>query len=114
MDHKIIVPVKVGEKLKFPLHKTVLLFMSSGKIYSCKIIYAGKDFIKVNNVQERTIDKENRVKYIDLQLPDHTIFSRDKIEGYNPNETILDQSKKKSNACRLVDIKSRKGNKTHV
>ena len=107
MPNKIIVPVKIGEKLKFPLHKIVLLFMTSGKIYSCRIIYAGKDFIKVNNVQERIIDQNNKVKYIDLQLPENTIFNRNKIEGYSPNEHNFTESDK--DKCKLVSIKTKKG-----
>lgn len=103
---KIIVPVKSTEKLKFPLHKPVLLIMTSGKIYNCRIKFAGKDFIKVTDLQERIIDENNEVKYIDLQLPDVTIFSRDKINGYNPNITTNDTKKKQN---KLISIKHRKG-----
>ncbi len=101
---KIIVPVNSGEKLKFPLQKTVLLFMSSGKIYSCRIKFAGKDFIKVSNVQERKVDKNGKVNYIDLQLQEDTIFSRNKIEGYNPNT----KEEKSKNDIKIVRMKDRK------
>ena len=109
MDNKIIVPVKIGQKLKFPLHKSVLLFMSSGKIYSCCIVFAGKDFVKVNKIQERIIDENKCVKYIDLQLPDYTIFSRDKIEGYSPNEYKTPQNS--SAKVRLIKTNSKGCNK---
>ena len=106
MSRKIIVPIKSNAMLKFPLHKPVLLFMSSGKIYSCRIIYAGKDFIKVDNVQERIIKEEREVRYIDLQLSEPTIFRRTKIEGYNSNDCDI-KNQSKSN-IKLIDIKTKK------
>jgi hypothetical protein len=78
--------------------------MSSGKIYRCRIKYAGKDFIKATNVQERIIDKNDEVRYIDLQLPGDTIFSRNKIEGYNP----IDKKQSKKTDVRVVRLKDRK------
>lgn len=80
---KCIVPVNTGEQLKFPLHKPLLLFMHNGKIYCCKIIYAGKDFVTVVQLQERIITKEGKILYIDLMIVQDTVFKRNRIDGYS-------------------------------
>lgn len=83
MDTKCIVPVNTGERLKFPLHKPLLLFMLNGKILCCKIIYAGRDFITVTDVQERKITDEGKILYIDLCLQNDVLFKRNRVDGYS-------------------------------
>lgn len=80
---KCIVPVNTGEQLKFPLHKPLLLFMHNGKIYCCKIKYAGKDFVTVIQLQERTITNTGKILYTDLLILQDTVFKRNRIDGYS-------------------------------
>lgn len=83
MDSKCIVPVNTGERLKFPLHKPLLLFMLNGKILCCKIKYAGRDFVTVTDVQERKITDEGKILYIDLYLQNDIVFKRNRVDGYS-------------------------------
>lgn len=81
--NKCIIPVNTGEQLKFPLHKPLLLFMNNGKIYCCKIKYAGKDFVTVIDVQERKVTDSSKLIYIDLFITNDVVFKRNRIDGYS-------------------------------
>jgi hypothetical protein len=83
MDSKCIVPIDTGERLKFPLHKPILLFMLNGKILCCKIIYAGRDFVTVTDVQERKITDSGKIMYVDLYLQNDVVFKRNRVDGYS-------------------------------
>lgn len=83
MDSKCIVPVNTGERLKFPLHKPLLLFMLNGKILCCKIIYAGRDFVTVTDVQERKVTDDGKILYVDLFLQNNVVFKRNRVDGYS-------------------------------
>jgi hypothetical protein len=96
MDSKCIVPINTGEKLKFPLHKPILLFMLNGKVLCCKIIYAGKDFVTVTDVQERKIT--GKILYSDLYLQNDIVFKRNRIDGYSLLEEREVDLKRKSDA----------------
>jgi hypothetical protein len=98
MDSKCIVPINTGEKLKFPLHKPILLFMLNGKVLCCKIIYAGKDFVTVTDVQERKITDEGKILYSDLYLQNDIVFKRNRIDGYSLLEEREVDLKRKSDA----------------
>jgi len=100
MESKCIVPVNTGEKLKFPLHKPLLLFMLNGKILCCRIIYAGKDFITVKDIQERII-ADGKIIYVDLLLQNEVIFKRNRIDGYS----ILEEVKFKDNREEPIVLK---------
>ena len=83
---KHIVPVNVGEDLKYPLNKPLLLFMHNSKIYYCRVIYAGKDFLSLVDLQERIVRKDGRVVYIDLKIETKITWKKNRVDGYSPLE----------------------------
>lgn len=101
--NRSIIPVNTGEQLKFPLHRPLLLFMLNGKIYCCKIIYAGKDFVKVVDIQERKIINE-KIIFEDLLIMNETIFKRNRIDGYSPLEEDHYIKPRKRTPAKIVPI----------
>jgi hypothetical protein len=98
-----IIPVNTGEQLKFPLHKPLLLFMNNGKIYCCKIKYAGKDFVTVIDIQERKIIESTKLIYIDLLINNDIVFKRNRIDGYSLLEND-EYSKNKNVSAKIVNL----------
>ena len=106
---KCIVPVNTGEQLKFPLHKPLLLFMHNGKIYCCKIKYAGKDFITVIDVQERKITNNGKLIYVDLLIMNDIVFKRNRIDGYSLLEENEYIQYKDHRIAKIVPLTNKRG-----
>jgi len=94
MTNRFLVPINTGEQLKFPLHRPLLLFMLNGKIYRCNIVFAGKDFITVNTLHERTITESGEVTYTNLKLDNDVTFKRNRIDGYSTVKETKDNNSK--------------------
>jgi hypothetical protein len=103
-----IVPINVGEDLKYPLNKPILLFMLNTKIYYCQIIYAGKDFVTLIDMQERIIRKDGRVVYIDMQIEGKTTYKKNRIDGYNLLDTKSFEYD--DNKPKLISLQKKRGN----
>lgn len=102
MSTRFLVPINAGEQLKFPLHRSLLLFMLNGKIYRCNIIFAGKDFITVSNIHERKITDLGEVLYINLKLDNDVTFKRNRIDGYSSVKEIKKKDSKPDNPIYLL------------
>lgn len=102
MTSRFLVPINTGEQLKFPLHRPLLLFMLNGKIYRCNIIFAGKDFITVKDLYERTITDLGKILYINLKLDENVTFKRNRIDGYSPVSEIKNRNSESKNPIYLL------------
>jgi hypothetical protein len=71
--------------IKFPLHKPIILITKLGEL-KCKVIYGGKDTIKVIEVQRKRYietDTEDEFEYtFDDPFEGIMIIDRDKVLGY--------------------------------
>lgn len=102
MSTRFLVPINTGEQLKFPLRRSLLLFMLNGKIYRCNIIFAGKDFITVTHLHERIITDLGKISYINLKLDNDVTFKRNRIDGYSTIREVKDNNSKSDKPIYLL------------